>query len=351
VSLASQVNALATRVGTEIKAIYTALAGKAPTVHTHVATTDLTATGTKDATTFLRGDNTWAAGTASLSGSEYTLSTQYTSNLPATPASGITLYTKTRARRMLAVADTMGYHYTVQNSLASTRTGRMTAVNGVANPDFHGLAVTNVAAPTAVTVATTNLFSSVVRTRYSTTAVAGIGAGFRTSTAQWYQSNNTGVSGGGFYMVVRCGLSAITATNRGFIGMSTTATALNPAVNPSTFQNMFGFGWDSTDTTQMYFMNNLAVATATKTALGTTFAPQTAATNFYEFQLFSPPNAGAVVYWSARKINDGTLVSGVVSTNMPAINTLLAAHVHYSNGTTAAIGSIDVQSFYIESEY
>lgn len=33
---------------------------RTPTAHTHVATTDLTATGTKDATTFLRGDNTWA---------------------------------------------------------------------------------------------------------------------------------------------------------------------------------------------------------------------------------------------------------------------------------------------------
>ncbi|HEY0108240.1 MAG TPA: hypothetical protein VGB67_01365, partial [Fibrella sp.] len=31
-----------------------------PLVHTHVATTDLTATGTKDNTTYLRGDNTWA---------------------------------------------------------------------------------------------------------------------------------------------------------------------------------------------------------------------------------------------------------------------------------------------------
>lgn len=36
-----------------------ALAGKANTSHTHPAT-DLTATGTRDATTFLRGDNTWA---------------------------------------------------------------------------------------------------------------------------------------------------------------------------------------------------------------------------------------------------------------------------------------------------
>lgn len=35
------------------------LDGKANTAHTH-GVTDLTATGTKDATTFLRGDNTWA---------------------------------------------------------------------------------------------------------------------------------------------------------------------------------------------------------------------------------------------------------------------------------------------------
>jgi hypothetical protein len=37
-----------------------AVAGKAAASHTHVATTELTATGTKNSTTFLRGDNTWA---------------------------------------------------------------------------------------------------------------------------------------------------------------------------------------------------------------------------------------------------------------------------------------------------
>lgn len=40
-----------------------ALSGKAATVHTHVATTDLTATGTKSSATYLRGDNTWATPT------------------------------------------------------------------------------------------------------------------------------------------------------------------------------------------------------------------------------------------------------------------------------------------------
>jgi hypothetical protein len=41
-------------------AIQTQIDSKAPVSHTHTATTDLDATGTKDATTFLRGDNTWA---------------------------------------------------------------------------------------------------------------------------------------------------------------------------------------------------------------------------------------------------------------------------------------------------
>lgn len=58
-SLSGNIDLLATRIGQEIKAVYTAISGKANTTHTHVATTDLTATGTKDSTTFLRGDNTW----------------------------------------------------------------------------------------------------------------------------------------------------------------------------------------------------------------------------------------------------------------------------------------------------
>ena len=47
--------ARANHTGTQLKSTISDFA------HTHVATTDLTATGTKDSTTFLRGDNTWAA--------------------------------------------------------------------------------------------------------------------------------------------------------------------------------------------------------------------------------------------------------------------------------------------------
>ena len=58
-SLETRLTALATRVANEFKTVRTEIAAKANTSHTHVATTDLTATGTKNSTTFLRGDNTW----------------------------------------------------------------------------------------------------------------------------------------------------------------------------------------------------------------------------------------------------------------------------------------------------
>jgi hypothetical protein len=48
--------ARANHTGTQLKSTISDFA------HTHVATADLTATGTKDATTFLRGDDTWSLG-------------------------------------------------------------------------------------------------------------------------------------------------------------------------------------------------------------------------------------------------------------------------------------------------
>lgn len=65
----SQLNSLKTKVdgiqaGAQVNEVSAAdLASKANSTHTHVATTDLTATGTKSSATYLRGDNTWATPT------------------------------------------------------------------------------------------------------------------------------------------------------------------------------------------------------------------------------------------------------------------------------------------------
>lgn len=59
-TLLSRANHTGSQAISTVTNLQTTLDGKAAASHSHVATTDLTATGTKDSTTFLRGDNTWA---------------------------------------------------------------------------------------------------------------------------------------------------------------------------------------------------------------------------------------------------------------------------------------------------
>ncbi|MCH9657207.1 hypothetical protein K0U27_00695 [archaeon] len=58
--LANKASLSHSHVIANITGLQAALDAKAALAHTHIATTDLTATGTKDASTFLRGDDTWA---------------------------------------------------------------------------------------------------------------------------------------------------------------------------------------------------------------------------------------------------------------------------------------------------
>lgn len=58
-NLKNRANHTGVQAQSTVTSLVSDLAGKANTVHTHVATTDLTATGTKSSATYLRGDNTW----------------------------------------------------------------------------------------------------------------------------------------------------------------------------------------------------------------------------------------------------------------------------------------------------
>lgn len=69
----------------EITGLDTALAGKAPVAHNH-GVTDLNATGTRDATTYLRGDNTWATPAGGVGGGGATTLDGLTDVVIATPA-------------------------------------------------------------------------------------------------------------------------------------------------------------------------------------------------------------------------------------------------------------------------
>lgn len=350
-SLAGQISLLTTRIGQECKSLWTAVNGKAAAVHTHVATTDLTATGTKDTTTFLRGDNTWAtpAGGGGTSGANYTVTTEYAEGTqPASPATGLTLFTRTRARDIPAFVNPQGDDVAVQAHLAFNRVCRWTAINNSAVPVGDGMGVTVATGATAVASASTNFFTSLSRVAYpvaSSTTAASL-AGFRGAQPQWFLSSTANM--GGFYAVWRVGIGTSAAGSRGFVGFSTTTSSLAAGSDPSTLLNQFGFGLDAAST-NWYFIASGATA-GTKVDLGVNFPAKTSATDFFEFSLYAPSGGGSKVFWSARRLNDGAVASGSNTTTLPALSTLMVPHVHYTNGTSAANAVMHFQSLYIETD-
>jgi hypothetical protein len=305
--------------------------------------------GTTRPTNMLSGDiwEHFDAVTTTLNAEQLNLTKDWSTTTPTAPTGGISVFDRWRARRVPAYIDQTGHDSQLQTAFFSNRIGRLNAINGSATPTLDGLSVTNITTPTALSVANTNFYSSLVKQRMTSSTTAGTAAGTRTP-AQWLLSSTANM--GGFFFVCRFGLGAVTATNRIFVGMSATTGALSATTEPSAFLSMVGFGCDSTDTTQMYFMSNDASGTATKVALGTSFPSQGAGTNFYEFRLFAPSATSSRVFWSAHQLNGGIVVQGEATTDLPAAGTLLAAHLHHSNGSTAAAVSMDLQSLYIESD-
>lgn len=285
---------------------------------------------------------------------EYRITNEYVTGMASTPTSGLTLFTRFRARRLPAVVGPTGQDTQLQPAVFTNKVGRLTANAGGTTPTIEGLAVTHLhnatATPAAVTPSVGTFYGAIQRYRMSSTATAGTGAGVRTNVASWFLSSNANM--GGFFYVCRFGFHAHTATNRAFIGLHTATAVISPTVEPSTLVNMIGVGCDSTDT-NLQIMRNDAAGTAVKTDLGASFpARASAGTWFYEFRMYSPSAGGQIVHWSMHRLNDGVVTQGTLSVigDLPATGLALAAHVHYSNGTTAAAGGIDLQTLYIESD-
>jgi len=362
-SVVSEVQALASRIATEIKGIKTLLnnATTASFTGTLVKRDNILAgsdfgyvniafdpSSPDHATKKSYVDNAVASvGGGGGSTTEALISTEHVTTTPTAPATGLKLFTRYRARRLLSIIGPSGQDTALQPAMFSNRVARWNAVNNVATPTLDGLNVANVANPTLVNNASTNFYTSMVKSRFTSAATAAAAAGTRSSSAQWFLSSTPNM--GGFFFVARLGLQAITPTNRLFVGLSSTTAALSPSVEPSTFLNLIGFGANSTQTTWR-FMCNDGTGAGTSVDLGVNFRTQVAATDFYEFRLFAPSGGGSVVYWSAQRLNDGIVVSGTANVDLPALNTMLSAHIHHSNGTTAAAASIDLQSLYIESD-
>lgn len=248
-------------------------------------------------------------------------------------------------RQMLSIRGPSGIHTALQPVLSRNNIGIWDHPgNSTAAMSTWGLtAPTTSGTLTARTVATTNVATMSRRLGIVSAAGAGSVAGARSAVAQFTMN-------AGFMVVFRffnSDASAV-ANAKVWVGMTSTTTAFTGSgANPSSFPNSVGIGADTGQTNLAWMARG--ATTATTASLGGNFPANTLNKDFYEVALFCPPT-GSTIGYRVERINTGDITSGIISTNLPATNTLLAPQLWRCNGSTALAVGLDVVSVYMETD-
>lgn len=138
-----------------------------------------------------------------------------------------------------------------------------------------------------------------------------------------------------------------TATNRAFCGIHNSTSAPTD-VQPSSLTDLFGMGWDAVDA-NVQFMHNDASGTCTKVDLGSNFVvPDDDRTQVYQLRMYSLPGSGVVNY-TVTDVNTGNSASGSISTDLPALTTMVGPRVWMSVGGTNSVIGIAFYDMWIKS--
>jgi hypothetical protein len=274
---------------------------------------------------------------------------------PALPgANTVRLFRRPLAnRQMPGFVGPSGLDSALQPLIARNKIGVwMPPGNATTVPGVFGIAAPTITGFTATArnVATTNLFTRMRRLGFVTAATAAAVGQFRNGTGQFTLGDGTL---GGFFMVMRFGISdaAAVAGARMLMGVAASATPTN--VEPATLINCIGIGHGAADTTMRLYSGGSAAQAPID--LGANFPANTRSIDMYDLTLFAPPSA-PVVHWEVTRLNTGHVASGTLNgtpgTQLPATTTLLAAPWGYrtNNATALAVG-LDVASVYIETDY
>lgn len=183
---------------------------------------------------------------------------------------------------------------------------------------------------TARTPTVTSKVTQAIRVGYLTAAPAASGATWR------HNACLPTLCGGGFRQKSRASLGTVSGAMRWYHGISTTVPTNND-VDPATFVNCIGIGRSGTETNlQLY--NNDAAGAAAKTDLGAAF-PAATLNDGYAFYLWTL--AGTSYGWMVQNINSAAIISGTLSSEVPAA-AQAPSFVHYvSNNTDAVQVSLD----------
>lgn len=220
-------------------------------------------------------------------------------------------------------------------------------------PQGNGTTVTTIGysntstGATTRNVATTNLLTSLRRIGYVSSSATSSSAGTRHNAQVFWLGNATNL--GGFHFICRFATTT-TSTQRAFVGMVGTTSALSATSDPSSNYNLLGFGYDSADTAWSFMHSNGITVPATKDALTGTF-PQGNGTDVFEVRIYAPPNA-SIVYYSIEDLTSGAYFENSASSAIPGSSTFLAPQIWVNTGPTSSTAvAVDVISLYVETDF
>jgi hypothetical protein len=204
----------------------------------------------------------------------------------------------------------------------------------------------------AVTTTTTSMFTRAQRFNVTSTASAGTLGNYYQTSASYTLGTATTPAYGGFYYVIKFGISDTVAAPRTFIGLSSNVS-VPTNVEPSTLTNSIGVGQGAADTNLKIYYGGSAAQTPID--LGVNFPTNTSNTDWYELTLFAPPTSNNTVYYQVIRLNTGDKSSGTLTgtagTVLPSNTTLLALRNWRTNNATAAIVTLALGNMYIETDY
>jgi hypothetical protein len=263
--------------------------------------------------------------------------TEYTGlNAPTAPATGVTLFAGRKTNAIPSFIDPDGILAELQAALYGANFWLCRSNMGSAATTTIGNTVTTTGSIATAPYSNTTYYNQQPKLTFSSTNTAGQSSLTRTTSVFAYRQWRCFAS-------FTIGLHTIGSTTRFFAGFSPALVAIGN-VEPSSLLNIIGVGKDSSDT-NLQLMVNDGTGTATKTDLGVNFPANVSTTNWYELRLYWKAN-DTTVYYSLHRKNTGDIVTGSVTTDLPAASTALGAQIWINNGTTAEIVSFGLGTIF-----
>lgn len=271
---------------------------------------------------------------------------------PPAPDSGLLLYTRPIAsRRLLRQIGPSGIDTPLQPAFFANSIFNTSPSNGTTAPNVIGGALTTATTMShqqSAPAGSQDIFQTIRRTRFQTSTTAGNATGMRTAYGQWCLSNQA--SKGGFFFRARFGQNINLNGGQTFVGLCASTAVLGG--DPSALVNMCGVGYDAADSSagNWQFMRNDGTGTATKVDLGSNAARNT--TSGFELTMFAKPGDSGNLFVRIENIGTGAVVLDTsYTTDLPAVNTLMAMKAEVRNGAVAAAHNLEVARIYIETDY